>query len=259
MQFIKRISIMLLILLAAFWGSINQGKVKTWWEGVEKSFDRFGGHDESADSDSGAEESPPEPAPGPVAVAIAPLPPPAPYAASATTLPEGTFYTRERITQVTDVGVRSISAGVKVTKVGEENGMLVVDDGKIRVLTAQSKLTNDVLEVAALKQAAAPGAPVKGSKASAGSSSPPSRTEPSARAAADAKRRGLQAQIGNIDRQMWMIRQEIGRLTDEAASARARGRPSTYNDRTIAALNSQLGALQAQRSDLEYKLAQLPR
>ena len=49
MQFIKRTSIILLILLGAFWGSINQGKVKTWWEGVESSFDRFGGHDKSAD------------------------------------------------------------------------------------------------------------------------------------------------------------------------------------------------------------------
>ena len=137
--------------------------------------------------------------------------------------------------------------------------MLLVDDGKTRVQTAQSKLTNDVLEVAALKQAAAPGAPIKGSKVPAGSSNPPSRTEPSARAAADSNRRGLQTQIQSIDRQMLMIRREIGRLTDEAASARARGRPSTYNDRTIAALNSQLGALEAQRSDLNYKIAKLPR
>lgn len=251
MQFVKRLCIIFLILLGAFWGSLNQGKVKTWWEGVEKSFDRFGGHDRNANLGSEASESPPEPAPDPVVAA--PLPAPDPYMASAATLPEGTFYTRERITQVTEAGVRAIGAGVKVTKVGEENGMVLVDDGKVRVLTVQSKLVNDVLEVAELRQVAAPGAPIKGAKATPGSSSQ------SARTATDTKRRGLQSQIGSVDHRMRLVRNEIGRLRDEAAGAKARGRPSTFNDRTIATLNSQLGALQAQRSDLEYQLSQLTR
>lgn len=255
----KKAIVSLLVLIAAYWGATNQSKLQSWWISVERPILAFFGH-------GVMEETPaapgPEPEPAPAPVVAAPSPPPVHATPSGLPpLDDGVFYTRERITQVTDGGVSVIQARVKVTKVAEQEGKFLVDDGKHRVLTTLSRLTNDPIEVATLLQQDIPPAlSPKDARAAKSSAASASRAAVLAESAAkQTKIRTIQAQINEIGRQVNSLTDQVNILRGEAMSAKARGRPSTYNDRTIAALVSQISALEAQRSRLTIEMAALPR
>ena len=64
------------------------------------------------------------------------------YKIDADKLTDGTFYVRERITVKKDSGIFSFSVGEKVNKVSEENGNLLVSNGKITLEVEPWKLTD---------------------------------------------------------------------------------------------------------------------
>ena len=57
-------------------------------------------------------------------------------------LPEGEFYTLTRVSQVTETGIKGIAAGEKVNKVRDENGLIVISNGKVEVAAKPEQLTN---------------------------------------------------------------------------------------------------------------------
>ncbi|MFZ4766727.1 MAG: hypothetical protein ACOYMN_17380 [Roseimicrobium sp.] len=246
----KKTIIILLILLGAFWASINQHKLPALLQG------KRGQSELAMDVEVGEE---PEPS---ATVEVPPASPALPAASlsgspiatsSPKTLPEGIYYTMERITHYTEAGVVVIGGGVKVAKVGEENGMYLVDDGKNRVLTAPAKLTNDPLEVAKLVQSTIVGQDKKTSAVSRLDSVKKTTSDSS-------KNKSLKRiEIQDVDRRIYLLRAEVYRLTNEASAARARGRPSTYNDREIVSIKASIAALEAQRTKLQYELASMPK
>lgn len=254
----KKSLVVLLVLLGGFWGATNQSRLKSWWEDIEHRVERFLGHEEFATTDSTPQEPEHAPEPAPVVQELPPAPPPT-TPTPPPTFGEGIFYTRERISQTTDAGVKSIAALVKVTKVGEVEGKLLVDDGRNRVLTERSKLTNDPMELAALQQAAVPPLASKSKNVIGSTGSVSSRMDTAARAKNQTQIRVMQAQVTEIDRQIWGLKNEVSRLSAQSLDARARGRPSTYNDRAISDLNTRISTLQAQRASLMQSMAAIPR
>lgn len=257
----KKVLFFLAALCFGYWGATHKTELEKHWADLKGWFLNKEAVDEIAKERNGllAEETAPEPETPPTPAAPSPTAQ-APAPRTASTLDTGVYYTRERITQITDAGVKVINAGVKVEKVGEEQGQFLVDDGKQRVLTSLSKLTNDPMEVAAILQAAAPvptgtTAKGKGLPPAAGGVSP----DRELRRANEAKIRQYEAQILELTRQINGLTGQVNQLKADALQAKANGRPSTYNDRTIASLSQQITALEAQRSRLRVDAAAIPR
>jgi vacuolar-type H+-ATPase subunit I/STV1 len=57
-------------------------------------------------------------------------------------LPDGEFYTLARISKITDTGIKGIGAGEKVNKIREENGFIIVSNGKVELPAKPDQLTN---------------------------------------------------------------------------------------------------------------------
>src|SRR5687767_1892594 len=118
----KRLLVALILLCAGYWGALNQAKLKSWWQEVEK---KVGGryNDPASAESASAPASAPEirstdPAPG--AAPPPPTPPPAPTPAPLPPLEQGVYYTKERITQMTDNGIAAIPECTKVQLVEEQ-------------------------------------------------------------------------------------------------------------------------------------------
>jgi hypothetical protein len=62
------------------------------------------------------------------------------------TLPDGDFVTVNRVKEVHAEGVRAIAKGVRVKKVGEKDGKVIITDSKVTISVNPSDLTNDVTE-----------------------------------------------------------------------------------------------------------------
>lgn len=71
--------------------------------------------------------------------------------------PEGVYYLRTRISVKTDGGVRGFAAGTKVSKTGENLGMIVVTNGSSSFSVESAKLTRDMNEVLEIQTKAAAG------------------------------------------------------------------------------------------------------
>ena len=258
----KKVLLFLIALCFGYWGATHKAELEEHWSKAKGWFINKDTVDEIAKeraelvAEEPVQETPPPSDPAPAAPAPVETPAPPRYE-------DGMYYTRERISQVTDSGVKVINAGVKVRKVGEEQGQLLVDDGKQRVLTPLSNLTNDPIEIASILQGTAP-VPSPGNKTQAGGVKPNSTattlsTEKAARQANETKYRQYAMQISEITRRIGALTSQVAVLRAEALQAKAIGRPSTYNDRTILSLNQQIAALEAQKSRLKVEQAAIPR
>lgn len=157
----KKLLFVLILAAAAFYGYTNQEKVKEYYEIAFAKVNSYlnPGEKQAEDGTPGA---PPSTSPAPAPASSAPTmaeAPPAPVGPSAqelANLPEGTFYVRERISQMTATGVSSIAMGVKVQKISESNGKYIVDDGRTRLATEPWNLTREAKEIIALVKKAGP-------------------------------------------------------------------------------------------------------
>lgn len=111
---------------------------------------------------------PPVPA-NPIIPPAKPTPPPLPPP------PEGVYFLKERVSVTTDAGVRSHAAGTRVTKTGENLGLMVVTDGKTSFAVESGKLTRDMALVEAIRRKA----PDAAAKAPGGRIPPPQEAAPS--------------------------------------------------------------------------------
>lgn len=85
------------------------------------------------------------------AVAEAALPPAPPEAPKEPRLaPEGVFYLVRKVSVTTDSGISSAHPGTRVTLVREEDGKMIVHDGRMEFAVQQDFLTNDLDEAEAL-------------------------------------------------------------------------------------------------------------
>jgi hypothetical protein len=262
----KKILVALILLCAGYWAAVNQEKLKSWWQSAQSSAgDRFE-HPLSEDENSGAPDKVPSstPAPSPPHTpqpTVATTPPPAPSPTSAPpslpALETGVFYTRERVSQMTDAGIAAIPERTKVRQVGEQDGMLIVEAAGKRVTVSRDKLTNDPAEVAAL---------LKENEAQAQAlllanqpKPPPPPPDPKAVKEANyTKRRVLRTQINEIDRRIFDLNNHVYLLRSQAGDAKSRGRPSTFNDKAIATTLGQINELTAQSSKLKLEEAAIP-
>lgn len=96
-------------------------------------------------------EEPAPPAPEPIVIPVAEPEKPK-VEIKQELLPEGSFYTRERIKEVHEDGIKAIPAGVEVKKVGEEPGKTVVIYNKVTFKVDNYKLTNDAGEAGRLAE-----------------------------------------------------------------------------------------------------------
>ena len=147
----KKLVLFLIVVGVAFWAGQNKeqasGYLKTFENKLEGIFAKRAEAPGEGESDAAA-GSPEMASVTPPAEAVVPPPAePAPVE-----LPEGYYYTRERLSEVTDQGVRSIPARTKVKKVGETARKVTVDSGSVIVNTDLWKLTRDPKEVAKLAQ-----------------------------------------------------------------------------------------------------------
>lgn len=243
----------MVVLLGGYWGATHQAELQVRWEDLKAKFMGTSAQDVSAQPamvDTGPLPQPP-----------LPESPPPPQPARVAPLEEGVYYTRERITQVTDAGVKVINARVRVTKVGEKQEGLVVDDGRQRVVTSASNLTNDPVEVAALldqpiSTPATAAVPVTEAAPMPGT---PPRNDPSTIQANKIKYRQNQVMIDELGRSIISVSRQVTALQRESAVAKMKGRPSTHNDREIANLNHRIAAMEAQRARLRMEQASIPR
>lgn len=251
----KKLLFILIVLVGGYWGATHQSQLKDYWDHINAQY--FGGKTAETSNEPVIEEE--LPAPVVVAPEPEPEPEPEPTPSGPPPLGEGVYYTRERITQVTDAGVSVINARVMVKKVGEEQGRLLVDDGKQRVLTSLSRLTNDPVEVATMLQESLPATPAKDAPGSSKGTGTSKRVDPSVRAANLAKYRQYTVQIEELNRAIGSLMKQVSMMETEAAGAKSRGRPSTYNDRNIVILNQRIAALEAQRAKVRMEQATIPR
>lgn len=157
----KKLLFVLILAAAAFYGYTNQEKVKEYYDIAFAKVNSYINPAEKQTEDGSPATSPStSPAPVPAAstppVAEAPPAPVGPSAQELANLPEGTFYVRERISQMTASGVSSIAMGAKVQKISESNGKYIVDDGRTRLATEPWNLTREAKEIVALVKKAGP-------------------------------------------------------------------------------------------------------
>jgi hypothetical protein len=140
----------LVLLAGGYWAGQNQPRLKSWWQNVESQTE---GYFEKR-TETPPEEPVVEPLPPPLVFEspTTPVTPSAPASTPLPELPEGIYFTKERISLVTDSGVRAIAAGVKVNKIGEQEGRYLIDDGRNKLMADPWQVTRDPAAVQALKK-----------------------------------------------------------------------------------------------------------
>ena len=142
----------------AYWGHMHRAEIRAEWErfkastqamtaSLEKKFSiKEIPTDNPEDPPSVVDPEPPAVATKEAAFIEPHAPQPLPE------LPEGVYYTRERVTMMSDGGIKAISVATKVNKVGEEKDLFIIDDGHTKLAVGPWKLTRDPVEVAKLLQ-----------------------------------------------------------------------------------------------------------
>lgn len=134
----------------------EKAAISEWKEKTGTRLERFVFRDNlNAEDEPDTTPGDPPPAPGAPAEA-APKRPPAPVnPVKLPEPPEGVFYLRERITVKLDGGVRGYAAGTRVTKTGENQGLVTVTDGINPFSVEADKLTRDMALVQEIHRRAA--------------------------------------------------------------------------------------------------------
>ena len=274
----KKILVVLILLCAGYWGAMNQAKLKTWMEAIV-------GRDAPAEeesvattgTDTQAAPSSTQPKPAPVAKTpsvsktTTPASPGivAPNGAETSVVPsmlpalaEGVYYTRERISQVTDAGVVGIPERTEVRVVSEDKADFIVEAGGKRATVSRTKLTNDPAEVQAMLQetkALADKADIAAAEKERLKNAPkPPEDLKKAKEANAIRANVLLAEIQTIDRHLEAARVQVNLKMKEARIAKSDGRPQAYANAAIAKLNAQIAALEAQRSQKVVERAAIP-
>jgi hypothetical protein len=154
----KKALFVLVLGLLAYWGSQNKTEISDEWErrkadgralmaSLEKKFSLKEIPSDNAEDSASATDSE---TPAGTEKNLVYVPPPAPEPLPE--LPEGVYYTKERLTMMMDGGIKAIAIATKVTKVGEEKDLFVIDDGHTKLTVGPWKLTRDPKEVAKLRQ-----------------------------------------------------------------------------------------------------------
>ena len=138
--------------------------------------------------------------------------------------PEGVFYLKERVTIMTDSGIRGYAAGTKVTRLEDRGGQLLVSDGGSEFEVSKSKVTNDLSIVANLGRSNRQGA--KRSQASAQRRSEENVVGAETRnrmaeAEAIRQRSVLRTRIQEIEDRKTRIQQQISVLQEKLEQLRA--------------------------------------
>jgi hypothetical protein len=264
----KKVILALLLLCVGYWSALNQAKLKSWLQGMglrvsaanENTGPETATPGEGDDSPSLHADTAPlvkAPAPSATGTSTPPVPPPTPSNQSSGE--DDIYYTKERISQMVDQGVVVIPEGSEVRVVGELNGQLIIEaDGK-RVLTSRRKLTRDSAEV----QGSSPqGNAIAANAVGKDTPKPPSSSSADAKKIRDAnslKRQVISAKIAELESRMFAANRQILNMRAQSQLAQVNGRPSTYNDRPIAALQAQISAMEAERSKLRIEQAGIPR
>lgn len=135
-------------------------------------------------------------------------------------LPEGLFYTRERIKDISDVGMKVIPGGVEVIKVGEESGYILISYNKSIFKVEPYKLTNELDEALRLaekfKIVHVVNAPIEAPQPKIEPISTP--TEPSS----------TQKQIDAINLRIKDLKNQLQESENKNANARSAGRSSGH-------------------------------
>lgn len=250
----KKLLFALILICAGWWGALNQVKLKSWWDEVTHAADHrldgpSGVDTGVASTEETVQEQPEKQDPPPSTVGPNESTPPPPP-----DVRDMAFYTRERVSQMTPGGVVSIPERTRVQVIEEQDGMLLVEGAGKRVLAARSKLTSDPVEIGELLQGGVVAAknPVLDRKAA-------TADKAAVRESNQIKRQVLGSRIREADRQINDLRFQAGQLRWEGQAAKARGRPSTYNDSKISDLERRIAALVAQRASYDAELARIPR
>ncbi len=263
----------MLLILGVTWCSLNREKLSTAWADVEKKLSAMMGKkpadDESADE---AEEATTDSEAAPsteeaVAVNAPPVTLPTPPAPVSSDLPEGHFYTLERISQTGASGIVAIPAGTLVRKISEVDGKFLIEDVVKKVqLQAGSWLLTRVKPANAEP---ASSAPAPGATRPGGSSTPPATPSPQQIAAEERKmEREAQRKTAQenqlkkqqIHAQLRILDAQISQMSNELATAeyKAGSRGTNSHGVTAARIRPQLEKLKAQRDSLQLMLASIP-
>jgi len=258
----KKIIVILLIVLAIVWGVGNKEQVLDYVDQGKKWFNTTilkkdvedGEADIASEEDSGAPEKKSSGSkatgkskstkdqdktePEPVVVEE---------------LPEGWYYTRERITKVTDLGVSAIAKAVKVQKIGEENGDYIVNDGTNELSAGPHLLTRDSQEISEMLTAIAAAAPAPKPKTTAASSTSSSASSP-VKKGPSSEVLYLRQKVKSLDERIYQLQSEIRKLEAEHAYAKMRGRVSSVHVQ-IGRVQGQLNGVQAERNKTAQQLA----
>ena len=166
------------------------------------------------------------------------------------TVPQGYFYTTERVSSVFSGGVKAITAGTKVRKVGETPDGIMIDDGSVQMLVDSSKVTSDPLKVAALRKGMSNLAPISNTP---NASEKSSETDHAIRAAG---REQCETEIARLESQIGITKEKLNKELAMDNGSYAAGHFSIHTA-TIASLKSDILKFENQKGALVDRLKTL--
>lgn len=241
----KKIAIVLLILTMGIWCMENREKVGMRYDRAATSVKRFLWGTKALPQETVVETDQAEPAPEePVVEISAPVPVLTRLSAMLTEpeLPPDTYFTKERISTMSDQGIKAIPGGVAVQKTGEQDGKFIVKDEQVEILVEPHRLTRDPGEIAVLKHQAAE---LQNSRTppAVGATSTKKKTP----ALISSERAQIEGTIMGLDRKISELRSLVAQKKQADYEERRRGRFSRHAE-DIVPLQSQILDLLKQRA-----------
>jgi hypothetical protein len=166
------------------------------------------------------------------------------------TIPQGYFYTTERVSSVFSGGVKAIAAGTRVRKVGETPDGIMIDDGSVQMLVDSSKLTSDPHKVGALRKAMPTPPPISNTP---NANTKSSETDYAMRAAG---REQCQTEIAGLENQIGIAKEKLNKELALDNGSYAAGHFSIHTA-TIASLKSDILKFENQKGGLVDRLKTL--
>lgn len=163
------------------------------------------------------------------------------------------YFTKERLSMMSDEGIKAIAECMMVQKIGEQDGKFIVKDEKVQLIVDPWKLTRNPEEISELKKRAAAlqasvrpvfVAPVSGSKKTGGNTS---GSKSKASTLISSERAQIEAQISSIDRQIASLGEAIAYKQQAELAARKMGKSSSHGVE-IGRLRTQILSLEKQRA-----------
>ncbi|TLD68985.1 hypothetical protein FEM03_20200 [Phragmitibacter flavus] len=170
-----------------------------------------------------------------------------------TSLPDGIYFTKERISLVTETGIKAIAKGVRVEKIGESEGNFLISDGKVQISSAPHLLTRNSSEIAKLLEQtvkAGTSKPKPGGNPSATNSAAPKPKTPHPELSA------TKDKLRVIEDRIYQLEYELHDLRSQQTLAKMRGRVSSKHV-DIEKVQNQLNLVLAERARVARRLAEI--